>query len=91
MSCQNCGYQNSPHAVTCLKCGHRLTPVNGDVNQQSRVQRRRQQSRRTTFSSRFRPQTLLGVLIAVTIAGWRLYRGTTIVVVYDIGNCRVGR
>ncbi|WP_259609860.1 zinc-ribbon domain-containing protein [Lactiplantibacillus plantarum] len=43
MSCQNCGYQNSPHAVTCLKCGHRLTPVNGDVNQQSRVQRRRQQ------------------------------------------------
>ncbi|MFJ6962029.1 serine hydrolase [Lactiplantibacillus plantarum] len=96
MSCQNCGYQNSPHAVTCLKCGHRLTPVNGDVNQQSRVQRRRQQSRRTTFSSRFRPQTLLGVLIAGLlllgggyIVGQLLWSSTTSATAESAGKSQV--
>ncbi|ARK34743.1 serine hydrolase [Lactiplantibacillus plantarum] len=96
MSCQNCGYQNSPHAVTCLKCGHRLTPVNGAVNQQSRVQRWRQQSRRTTFSSRFRPQTLLGVLIAGLlllgggyIVGQLLWSSTTSATAESAGKSQV--
>lgn len=88
--------KNSPHAVTCLKCGHRLTPVNGDVNQQSRVQRRRQQSRRTTFSSRFRPQTLLGVLIAGLlllgggyIVGQLLWSSTTSATAESAGKSQV--
>ncbi|QBA76856.1 serine hydrolase [Lactiplantibacillus plantarum] len=96
MSCQNCGYQNSPHAVTCLKCGHRLTPVNGAVNQQRRVQRWRQQSRRTTFSSRFRPQTLLGVLIAGLlllgggyIVGQLLWSSTTSATAESAGKSQV--
>ncbi|MBP5807771.1 serine hydrolase [Lactiplantibacillus argentoratensis] len=64
MSCQNCGYHNPPQTVTCLKCGHRLVQSSGDANLQSRVQRRRRQSRRTGFSSRFSRRPLLGVLVA---------------------------
>ncbi|EFK27907.1 Beta-lactamase [Lactiplantibacillus plantarum] len=70
--------------------------MNGDVNQQSRVQRRRQQSRRTTFSSRFRPQTLLGVLIAGLlllgggyIVGQLLWSSTTSATAESAGKSQV--